>query len=99
MCSLNFPISWKSGAGRGGGNRGTRTLCVQVRFPFANEQRNEGYCSNQLEKTIQRLGLGVLPRGLAILHLHRAGEERGLTTERRGFLELRMIEHQNRLLS
>ena len=62
MCSLNFPISWKSGAGRGGGNRGTRTLCVQVRFPFAGERRNEGYCSNQLEKTVQRHGLGVLPR-------------------------------------
>lgn len=46
---------------RGGGPR-RAPLFGGVRFSFASEQRHKGYCSNNLEKTVQVRGLEMLPR-------------------------------------
>lgn len=47
---------WKWWSWERGGDRGTHTLQGQVRFSFANKQRDEGS-----ENTLQRHGLEVLP--------------------------------------
>ena len=51
-----WEIAWKRWTWERGGDGVTHTLRDQVRFSFANEQWDEGSCSNHPENTFQRAG-------------------------------------------
>lgn len=57
-CSLNFPISRKSGAGRGGGNRGTHTFVSKSDFLLPTNGGMKATVQISLRKPSKGMGWG-----------------------------------------
>lgn len=89
-----WEIAWKWWSWERGGDGVTHTLQGRVRFSFANEQKDEGSCSNHPENTFQRAGGAATVTGSSPSpeQESRGTHYRKSTLQRRGggSLELRM---------